>query len=397
VTAAVESVAASPARPRIKLTDALLRANPRLTLIPFAGLSEEQGAGLGTLANDPTLYGALRDERGAVKVVDHESARLIELLRESRRVPNELAADEASLTRLVLDDVLEIETSAGEFVSGSRAYDLVCDVRSPPVPMTKTARLSQAALQYGERLDMDDALRLSARLYFYGRVPVSPHWLARLPSRTSVERFLGIEGRGALARRLRRSWRAATLEPPNDGWFLWSGRAASSPGVSSDRFKLYVSPLPESVPAALAAAVVVGEEVDAEALKVGNDAMSLLRPDKIVLYFNDFDRVSAASTALAAELAGCPGHGVPFTAELGDSDGLLSWGIDPPRSEHMLEWQERESWRLWVTNRLAVALVAARRDGGALAPWRYALARIELDGINPSTWAPRGDLWDEAT
>ena len=63
----------------------------------------------------------------------------------------------------------------------------------------------------------------------------------------------------------------------------------------------------------------------------------------------------------------------------------------------MLGWQERESWRLWVTNRLAVALVAARRDGAAVEPWRYALARAELDGVDVATWAPRGDPWAEAS
>ena len=132
------------------------------------------------------------------------------------------------------------------------------------------------------------------------------------------------------------------------------------------------------------------------ALKVGNDAASLLRPDKIVLYFSDLDRVSAAARRLAHELAGCPGHGVPFTAELADSGGLVSYGIDPPRPEFALAWQERESWRLWLTNRLAVALFAARRDGGPLEPWQYALARLEIDGIDPSTWAPSADLWEEA-
>jgi hypothetical protein len=364
--------------------------------MPFAGLSEEERSGFGTLTDDPTLYGALRDERGAVKVVGHDSALLIESLREAGRLPSGLGADEVSLTRLVLDEVLEVETVAGEFVSGSRAFDVVCEIPSLPSPATKTARLSQAALQYAERLDVEDALRLSARLYFYGRLPASPHWLARLPSRASIERFLGIEQRTPLARRLRRSWRAVEPEPPNDGWFLWSARGASA-DRASDRFKLYVSPLPESVPAAFSAAVGAAEEAGAQALKVGNDASSLLRPDKIVLYFTDFKRVSAAANRLAEELSGCPGQGVPFTAELGDADGLLSWGLDPPRSEHMLEWQERESWRLWVTNRLALALVAARRDRGPLEPWRYALARIELDGVDSTTWAPREDVWEDET
>ena len=397
MTSAVESVAAPRARPRITLPDAPLRTNPRLTLIPFAGLSQEERDGLGKLTGDPTLYGALRDEHGAVKVVDHESALLLESLRQPTRLSDDLQADEISLVRLVLDGVLEVETTAGEFVSGSRAYDVVCDVFSPPPTTTKTARLSQAALRYAQRLDIEDALRLSARLYFYGRLPARPDWLAHLSSAAAIERFLGIESQGRLAHRLQRSWRAVELEPPNDGWFLWRHRAGPNGRQSGDRFKLYVSPLPESVPAAFEAAVDVAGKVGAVALKVGNDATSLLRPDKIILYFAAFDGVAAAAARLSSELAGCPSQGVPFTAELADSDGLLSWGMDPPRSEHMLEWQERESWRLWVTNRLALALVAARRDGGVLEPWQYALARIEFEGVDATTWTPRGELWAEAT
>jgi hypothetical protein len=397
VTSAVESVAAPRARPRIMLPDAPLRTNPRLTLIPFAGLSPEERGGLGKVTDDPTLYGAVRDEHGAVKVVDHESALLLESLREPTRPSGDLKADELSLARLVLDGVLEIETAAGEFVCGSRAYDVVCEALSPPVPTTKTARLSQAALRYAQRLDIADALRLSARLYFYGRLPATPDWLARLSSAAAIERFLGIESQGRLGRRLQRAWRTVALEPPNDGWFLWRHRDGPNGRLSGDQFKLYVSPLPESVPAAFAAAVDVAGKVGAVALKVGNDATSLLRPDKIILYFAAFDGVAAAAAQLSSELAGCPSQGVPFTAELAGSEGLLSWGMDPPRSQHMLEWQERESWRLWVTNRLALALVAARRDGGVLEPWQYALARIELEGIDATTWTPRGDLWADAT
>jgi hypothetical protein len=217
----------------------------------------------------------------------------------------------------------------------------------------------------------------------------------RYPSRESVERSLGIDRGGTLARRMRRAWRAVDLEPPNDGWFLWSAREPPG-GATCDRYKLYVSPLPESVPVAFAAAAGVAEQAGAVALKVGNDASSFLRPDKIVLYFPDLERVSAAADRLAHELAGCPGHGVPFSADLAGSDGLLSFGIDPPRPAHALAWQERESWRLWLTNRLALALLSARRGGGTLEPWQYALARLELDGIDPATWAPIGDLWDEA-
>jgi len=291
--------------------------------------------------------------------------------------------------------MIEVETGAGDFVSGSRAYEAVCGAFAPPAAATRTARLSQMALQHAQGLETDDAVQVSVRLYFYGRIAASPGWLARYATRESVARFLHIEPGGTLARRMRQAWRPVDLAPPNDGWFLWGAREANG-AKRSDRWKLYVSPLPEAVPAAFAAAVDAAAETGAVALKVGNDAASFLRPDKIVLYFSDLASVSAAAARLARELAGCPGHGVPFTAELAGSDGLLSFGIDPPRGEQGLAWQERESWRLWLTNRLAVALVAARRDGGSLAPWQYALARLAFDGVDPSTWAPSADLWDEA-
>jgi hypothetical protein len=393
VSAAV--VAKPRARPRTILFGARIRGNPRLTLIPFAALSDEERSGFGSLANDLALYGVVRDERGAVKVADHDTARLLDTLREPRRVEGDLAEDEFNLVRLVLDGIIEVETGACDFVSGSRAYDIVCDAFSLPAPETKTARLSQMALQHAQGLEIEDAVRVSVRLYFYGRLATSPSWLARHSTRESIERFLNIGPGGTLARKMRQAWRAVELEPTNDGWFLWSSREALG-GTRSDRYKLYVSPLPESVPAVFAAAADVAAEAGAVALKVGNDAASFLRPDKIVLYFSDLDRVSVAAGRLAHELAGCPGHGVPFTAELADSDGLLSFGIDPPRAEHALAWQERESWRLWLTNRLAVALVAARRDGGSLEPWQYALARLEFDGVDPATWVPAVDLWDEA-
>ena len=391
--AAVDS--APRPRPRTTLLGAYIRANPRLTFIPFHSLSDQERSGFGSLAHDPALQGVVRDEHGAIKVADQECARLLDSLRQPQRVEGELAGDEVSLVRLVLDGLLEVECGAGDFVSGSRAYNIVCNAFSLPEPTTKTVRLSQRALQYAQALEIEDALRMSVRLYFYGRFAISPSWLARYPTRESIERFLHIERGGTLERKMRRAWRAVDLEPPNDGWFLWASRQPPS-GKRSDRYKLYVSPLPESVPVAFSAAAGIAEEVGAVALKVGNDAHSLLRPDKIVLYFSDLDRVFAAAARLAQELAGCPGHGVPFTAELTGSDGLLSFGLDPPRAEHALAWQDRESWRLWLTNRLAVALVAGRRDGGSLEPWQYALARLELDGIDPSTWIPPTDLWDEA-
>jgi hypothetical protein len=118
--------------------------------------------------------------------------------------------------------------------------------------------------------------------------------------------------------------------------------------------------------------------------------VGLLRPDKIVAYFPDFERLAKAAEAVSARLGGVPAQGVPFTSEIG-GDGLLSWGMDPPASE-LAAWGGRESWRLWLTHRLARALLAARSAEG-LEPWRFALERVRLEGIDTASWTPAASLW----
>ncbi len=383
--------AAAP--PSVLLADRLgglrVRARPGANLISFASLRTEDRGQFGSLTADRRLYGAWHHGRGSLKVIDHETAELLTVLAQPRFTAD-LTADATSLVRLILDGLLEVEVSDG-FVHSIRAYEFLWQPHWQPATATFTAQLSMAALRYADRLEVEDARRLSARLYFYGRFPVSPGWLARFPDRRSVERFVGASGRGATARRLTR-WKRVKPDPNNDGWLLWvNGSRKGTRGTG--RYKLYISPRPEDSPAGFAAAVQVADDAGAEAFKVGHDPTALLRPDKIVLYFADFESLTAAASAASDLLRGYRGHGVPFTAELEASGGLVSWGVDPPRSESLVGWQERESWRLWLTNQLATSMLAARGAGGKVEPWLFAAARVELDGVDTSTWTPRNDPW----
>jgi hypothetical protein len=91
---------------------------------------------------------------------------------------------------------------------------------------------------------------------------------------------------------------------------------------------------------------------------------------------------------LRQKLAGMPAHGVPFSAEIA-GDGLLSWGIDPPIEEQSFDVQGGESWRLWVANRLAMALLNAKSGRSVkVEPWQFALERLRLDGVDTETWIP---------
>jgi hypothetical protein len=116
----------------------------------------------------------------------------------------------------------------------------------------------------------------------------------------------------------------------------------------------------------------------------------LLRPDKLVAYYPSFERLAAAADAVAGRLAGTPAQGVPFTAEIAGG-GLLSWGVDPPPEG---SWSGGESWRLWLTHRLATALLAGKQATG-VEPWRFALERLRLEGVDTDSWTPGARLFRE--
>jgi hypothetical protein len=133
------------------------------------------------------------------------------------------------------------------------------------------------------------------------------------------------------------------------------------------------------------------EHCRANAFKIGKDLSGVLRPDKMIIYFSRQEQAEEAADRILAQLKGCPVHGVPFTAQLGSP--LLSWGKDPAAERDVPPWLARQSWRLWVTNRLAVALAQALQrvddhPAASLEPWIFALDRLSLEGIDTNTWTP---------
>lgn len=373
-----------------------LRANPAYELVLWDRLAPEERRALDRLPRDPDFYGILRprfpEEAGAalgVKAVDRDTALLFLTLREPGTLPAYVrsALGEAAgrtVERLIADGVLEMEKD-GAFVWGPAALQ----VREALANGGRIAGLSVAALRYGQALAIDDPLRLSFRLYGYNRRPLNPRWLKLLSSPEAVQAYLGIAPGGAHRKLLDRTWRPS---PPSEAWLSWhsraTGTAADSGGVN---WKLYVSPAPEALAEGFGAVLAALAAARAGQFKIGSGAAGLLRPDKIVAYFPSFERLEEAARAVESRLGGVAAQGVPFTSEIA-GDGLLSWGMDPPVSERD-PWGGRESWRLWLTHRLARALIAARSSGEEVEPWRWALERLRLEGIDPSSWTPAASQW----
>lgn len=421
------------------LTVATFRANQNYELVLFDRLPPEQQEMFAELQNQPDFYGILRPRESSglsIKSVSQETALLYLSLLEPGRLPSyvrERAGEnyETTLAKLVIDQVLEVKDS-DQFVSGAQAYNLFFAASALPEASSRIGRLSIAALQYGQALAMSDIMELSMRLYNYQRLPVSSHWLQKFAGSVRVAQVLGVDSQGRHRHLLAKHWQSLpilsgslaahpgpretgsidafdagkssqsfknssteTAEEGFAGWLSWNSRHVHPKAdQEGDTYKLYISPLPDFIEEVFDIALKTLATTPAFHFKVGADVLGLLRPDKMVAYFSSLEDLQTASNLLAKRLEGCPSHGVPFTAEI-CGEGLLSWGVDPPESEQLLSWQPRESWRLWLTNRLANALLTAKnapRVNGenGLEPWQYALQRLRLEGVDTQSWTLPG-------
>jgi len=368
----------------------VFRTAPDLELLSSRRLPRRLRLSLGPQSREG--YGALRSRtapRTDLRAICHNTARLLRALERPGRLPALVTGadpDRANLVaaKLVLDGLLELETERG-FVSGADAFPHVFDGPPAPAPRHRTGRLSVEALQYGHHLRLTDSAVLAARLYRYHTLPMTPRrerWEPRLV--TALRSLLARPAPVATAHWRPPRWCASTA-----GWLAWA-RIVPTPERArpAATCKLYLSPACDNLLEALPIAVDILLRSPATAFKLGHGLSGVLRPDKLVAYFSRFPDLLETARLLEARLAGTPAHGVPFTASL-TADGLLSWGQDPAPQDRARWWEARGSWRWWVTDRLAGALlVASRARTDAIEPWRFALQRLRLDGVASETFAP---------
>jgi len=173
-------------------------------------------------------------------------------------------------------------------------------------------------------------------------------------------------------------------------WWTYAGAAGTHETANP---KLYVGVALDSVGEAVKRIIRLRAKAGSEppAFKVGATSAGLHRPDRLVLYPDSPATAREWGARLAAALADLPPSPVPFTAAL-EPVGRVSWGADPPRIGRAW-WEDGESWRGRVTTALAAGLITAQQAGEP-EPWRFALERARLAGVNPSSWAPTNLGWE---
>lgn len=216
-------------------------------------------------------------------------------------------------------------------------------------------------------------------LYRFGTVPRGPAIDRDFGPDDDPMAVLGMTVGGGTRRLLEKAYEASSLS----GWYSF----ARTPGEpqSAAACKLYVSPRPQALADAFPRIVDEFVRSEVRSFKVGRGIEGLLRPDKIIAYFDDRTHMDAVASALNRSLWGCPAQGVPFTTEAA-GNGLLSSGVDPPPSN------TATSWRSWVTKRLATSLAASRATRAA-NPVAAALADIRAAGVDPENWLPSADAF----
>lgn len=233
--------------------------------------------------------------------------------------------------------------------------------------------LSQRALHLAARLEGAEIPQLARYLYRFGSLPRTPELQRNFGHGDDPMAVLGLTPGGAARELLEHCYEATTFP----GWlsFAHDGVALADQAAC----KLYVSPMPAALATTFPVIASAFTQFKVPSFKIGRGIEGLLRPDKIVAYFDDIDSLNRVAKELGRRLCGCTAHPVPFTADAG-GDGLLSWGIDPPLGSDGL------SWRSWITRRLAEGLALDRATHGSDAV-ADALRHVAAQGVNASTWS----------
>jgi hypothetical protein len=237
---------------------------------------------------------------------------------------------------------------------------------------TKLSQLSSRALTLAATLPTTETARIARWLYQYGSLPRGPTIELDFGPGDDPMAVLDLTFGGVARRKLEAAYEATTYP----GWLGFA--LTPMPVLIQAACKLYVSPRPDALVTAFPIIAKTFVDMEVRSFKVGRGIEGLLRPDKIIAYFDNRSDLDTVANTLCERLNGCPAQGVPFTAEAG-LDGLLSWGIDPPPSTEAL------SWRSWITKRLAHEIVKSRPSSDSVAV-AAALGGVTALGVNTSRW-----------
>ncbi len=368
-------------------------------LVEWNQLNQKEKELLVNQYEEPEIYGFFQPLISSpgltVKIAYREVAMLYFHLQYSNLLPHYFTtaatqASNESIARLVLDNILEIEWN-NQFVGGSLAVSALYGetiFEENKIPDYLSA-LSMAAIQYALLLNEPDVKSLANRLYTFNTIPWDyqrRNIFSALTEHTTKE-FLFKNADEGLKKDLNSNWNYS-LTSEERGWLSWMRPRKTAAPVSSgsEIYKLYISPLIADLPSVFIKSIPIITASDAISFKTGSKLQGLLRPDKMVVYFETREAVLETSRLLENEFGSYTPQGVPFTAQT-DKKGLLSQGVDP-YPVNFPEGIEPSSWRTILTDELALAIIQSKTGN---MNWNESIAFIRAKllsaGIDINSWS----------
>ena len=375
------------------------RTSPLYELREWTVLDHREKKLISGLHDEADVYGVFSPAAAgsalSIKVAYHELALVYLHLSRSALLPHYLTmlhedSFNQAIARLVLDEVLEIKWN-GKFVRGTHATEAIFGNRlynHQHLPGV-ISLLSKQAIEYVLYLDHVDMRTIANRLYTYNTSPWDPSLRRHFNQTTDTRDFVFSNSSHSQVSLLNREWYLIN-DPSRDHWLGWTRRNFGEASVArpdSGTFKLYISPVIHHLPDVMNIALPILTSSDAFSFKIGNGIQGLVRPDKMVAYFDSKQSLLQAAGELKNKFSHCKTQGVPFTAQIDDT-GILSWGFDPPGSD-VLDAIEGGSWRCKVTDQIALAVVQAKEDKlDHPQAIDFISSRLFLTGIDPYEWIP---------
>lgn len=361
----------------------LVRASPRYELIPLERL-EDTAVQSARLA--PKSYGILRARHDAKdsRVVDESTALVFLTLATPGPLPAFarealLARRGERLARLFMDAILEAFIDE-KWQTGATVAKALLGTE----PGERDG-ISARAIRHVIALELTDIEDIAARLYAYNAKPMTAAIRARLATPEAVRKYLCVD-EGQTGGALRRSWREVLDSRASGAWIYFQSARGELTGDVT--YKLYVNLAVRDLAERLPGIVATLESIGAPSFKIGRTLPNLLRSDKLVVYFTREDELTRAVDELTVITKGAAPHATPFTAVASD-DGTLSWGLDPrDPGKGFFREAPRASWRAWVTQRVAQAIVRAKENEASGDILDDVLSRVAAEGFDTKTWAP---------
>jgi len=388
----------------------IFRFNRLFALTPFADLTDEQKKNLEHLTTNKNFYGILHaspEARLAVKAINRDLADFLRQFSEPMRLNDAFKKfdkgtrqeKEQFIIRLVLESVLEVQAGDG-FISGVEAVNRILLHHEPinregdkNVEKKYLQRISDKYIYFAFNSALTLPRDISFYLYNFNRIPLSRRWKQRIPDEKALVEFLGLHDDGSWGG-MPDSISARPVKTDEKGqpdvfdsyWRSWNFKNKSH-SKDLPSYKVYFSPLPNALPDVFRIVRNAVADTNAHFMKIGRHLSSVLRPDKLIVYFSEYRYARDFANEMAGLLSSYGAQGTPFSFQINSDNPLVSLGVDPPRG-----FTELFSWRLYITNKLALAINGARRSDS-----RYPLDNIHtymrLIGIDSVNWCPLKDDW----